>query len=104
MSGFTILSAFRMGAPPVVLLNMLVNVGIDALVGAIPLLGDLFDFGFKANRRNLDLLERYVQRPNATCRSSLGALLAVMGLLILMLIGMIWVASVVIQALGRIVI
>jgi hypothetical protein len=51
--------------PRVVQLRMLLNVAIDALVGAIPLVGDLFDFAWKANDMNLVLLERYAyeERP-----------------------------------------
>jgi hypothetical protein len=46
----------------------------------VPILGDLFDAGFKANMRNLDLLERHVHRPVASTRSSrrFVALLAVL--------------------------
>jgi hypothetical protein len=40
------------------------------VVGAVPVLGDLFDAGFKANMRNLALLERHVDRPVASTRSS----------------------------------
>lgn len=98
MTGLTIITAYRMGVPGSVLLNMVVNLGIDALVGAVPILGDIFDFGFKANRRNLDLLEKYVRRPDATRRSSRGVLLLVLGLLILMVVGMVWLAAAVIQA------
>jgi len=49
--------ALRRGLPRVVLLRMALNVGADALIGAVPVLGDLFDFGFKANRKNLRLIE-----------------------------------------------
>jgi hypothetical protein len=38
---------------------MLLNVGLDALVGLVPILGDLFDIGFKANMRNMALIERH---------------------------------------------
>ena len=102
MTGFTILTAFRMGAPPAVLFQMVLNLGIDAVVGAVPILGDIFDFAFKANRRNLDLLERYVQRPAATRRSSRGVLIAALGLLALMIIGIVWLITAVVMALSRI--
>jgi uncharacterized protein DUF4112 len=49
----------RLGVPKVVLARMAFNVLIDAAVGAIPVLGDLFDFGWKANAWNLTLLERH---------------------------------------------
>ena len=39
---------------------MLGNIALDSLVGVVPVLGDLFDVGMKANRRNVDLLERYL--------------------------------------------
>jgi hypothetical protein len=45
--------------PRVVQLRMIFNVAIDALLGAVPLIGDLFDFAWKANLRNLALLERH---------------------------------------------
>ena len=46
------------------------NLVVDVVVGAVPILGDLFDAGFKANLRNLALLERHVNRPVASTRSS----------------------------------
>jgi hypothetical protein len=45
--------------PRIVQLRMIFNVAIDALVGSVPLVGDLFDFAWKANNRNLALLERH---------------------------------------------
>lgn len=55
--------ALQRGVPRAVLLRMAINVGLDALVGAIPVLGDLFDFGFKSNRKNLRLIERAANQP-----------------------------------------
>jgi len=57
-----------LGIPRVVQLRMIFNVAIDALVGMLPVAGDLFDFAWKANDRNLALLERYAyeqRRPSA---------------------------------------
>jgi hypothetical protein len=57
-----------LGIPRVVQLRMTFNVAIDALVGLLPLAGDFFDFAWKANDRNLALLERYgyeERRPSA---------------------------------------
>jgi Domain of unknown function (DUF4112) len=59
---FTMLLLFtgvRMRVPLVVLGRMVLNTGVDALIGLIPLLGDLTDIGWKANLRNLELLERH---------------------------------------------
>lgn len=60
VSGYALLEARRLGAPTSLLLRMALNIAVDALVGAVPLLGDVFDAGFKANRRNLRLLERHL--------------------------------------------
>jgi hypothetical protein len=64
-----ILLAFAMGVPGIVLVRMAVNVGVDALVGAIPLFGDVFDVGFKSNRMNVELIQRFA-RPDAKARPS----------------------------------
>jgi hypothetical protein len=45
--------------PRIVAARMAANVLIDIIIGAIPVLGDLFDIGFKANTRNVQLLETY---------------------------------------------
>jgi hypothetical protein len=45
--------------PKIVLTRMIFNAGVDAIVGAIPFAGDLFDFGWKSNLRNMALLERH---------------------------------------------
>src|SRR5262245_57882737 len=61
MAGTLIVHAHRMRVPRVVQLRMLANVGIDMLVGAIPLLGDVADVFWKANTKNLELLERHAR-------------------------------------------
>ena len=48
----------RMGLSPLTRARMVGNVVIDFLVGSVPVLGDLFDVGFKANIRNLELARR----------------------------------------------
>jgi len=54
-----ILQARDIGVPGVVLLRMIANVAIDTIVGLVPLAGDLFDFAWKSNVRNLALLEQH---------------------------------------------
>lgn len=54
--------AHRLGARGPLLARMVGNVAVDALLGSVPVVGDLFDFGFKANRRNVELLRRHLQR------------------------------------------
>jgi hypothetical protein len=64
-----LLHSLRLRVPKVIVARMLLNTGVDLVVGAVPLLGDLFDAGFKANLRNLALLERYAV-PGVTPRRS----------------------------------
>jgi hypothetical protein len=54
--------AHRLGIPTPVLMKMLANVGVDYAFGTVPLLGDVFDVFWKANRRNVALLEREIAR------------------------------------------
>ena len=54
-----IVEAHRLRLPRVVQLRMLLNVGIDVLVGLVPFVGDVADVFWKANAKNLDLLERH---------------------------------------------
>jgi len=53
-------------APAVIQLQMLSNVALDALGGTVPVVGDLFDFVFKAQTRNLTLLEDWLKSPHET--------------------------------------
>jgi len=54
--------AWRLGAPWRLIGHMAATIAVDALVGTVPLLGDVFDAGFKANRRNVDALRDWLAR------------------------------------------
>jgi hypothetical protein len=84
-TAYTIMAAERMGAPKAVLVRMVWNVLVDTVVGSVPFLGDLFDIGFKANRRNVQLLEAYTAAPQQTQRASHAfviGMLALVGLIV----------------------
>jgi hypothetical protein len=63
LASYGLIAGFRLGAPAPVLLRMLGNIALDTVIGAIPILGDLFDIGWKGNLRNLALLDRWVADP-----------------------------------------
>jgi hypothetical protein len=88
-SGYLILQASRLGAPRSTITRMIANVAIDTVVGWVPLLGDLFDVGWKANTRNLALLEQHVQHPGAARAGSRRALLLLGGALLVFFIAVI---------------
>ena len=62
ISSYIVWEARRLGAPTWLLARMAVNVAIETGVGAIPLLGDVFDIFFRANLKNMTLLKRYLDR------------------------------------------
>lgn len=57
---YTVGIAVRRRMAPVVIARMLMNLAIDAVLGIVPLIGDIADFAFRANRRNFALLEERV--------------------------------------------
>ena len=60
LSTYILYEAIRLGAPKIVLLRMVANIGIDTVVGAIPVAGDIFDIAWKANKKNAALLHAYL--------------------------------------------
>lgn len=100
-SGYIILTAWRAGAPAAVILRMGANVMADLVVGTVPVLGDLFDAGFKANRRNAALLDQYMGSPAPVEKRSrlvilfvlLGLGLAVVSAAVLSVLAVRWVIS-----------
>jgi hypothetical protein len=99
LGAYGLLVALRLGAPASIQLRMLMNLGIDTVVGAVPLFGDAFDFVFKANVRNRTLLERWMATPHATHRSSRLLLLLLLATLLGLVAGAIWLALWLVRAL-----
>ncbi|WP_348762427.1 DUF4112 domain-containing protein [uncultured Salinisphaera sp.] len=66
LSSLSIAEAVRLGAPKRLIARMAANVGIDFVVGSVPLLGDIFDIYYKANRRNQHLMQRWLSDVTAT--------------------------------------
>ena len=88
-------SAVRAGTDGATLVRMAANLVLDALAGTIPVLGDAFDLAWKANDRNLRLLERVSATPAETRRASrwtVGAVLGgTLGMLAAASFGALWV-------------
>lgn len=77
MAGCGLVIAARLRAPAAILLRMLLNIAVDTLGGVVPLVGDIFDSQWKANTRNLALLEGWLAEPHRARRRSVFLLLAV---------------------------
>ena len=66
LSGYIVLEGRRLGVPKRLLVRMLGNIAVDAVIGAVPIVGDLADIQWKANRKNVRLLIDHLhteQRP-----------------------------------------
>jgi hypothetical protein len=68
-SVYILQAATKFGVPRITLARMTLNIGIDLLVGAIPIVGDLFDVYWKANQMNVELLRRHFKANPMTERS-----------------------------------
>jgi hypothetical protein len=62
ISLYVVVKAYEMGVPNHLLLKMAGNIAIDAGLGAVPVLGDIFDVFFKSNIRNTDLLHDFLMK------------------------------------------
>ena len=87
IAGYAIVLAARLGAPPAVIARMALNVLVDVATGTIPVLGDVFDVGWKANRKNVQLLERYQQRPQKVNAGSWAVVAAVLLIIVAAIVG-----------------
>ncbi len=96
-SGYIVLASARLGAPAPTVVRMLVNIGIDTFVGAVPVLGDMFDVGWRANMRNVELLEGHLDSPAESQPANRWVVIAVVVALLLLAIGAIWLSVAIIR-------
>lgn len=104
LSTWVIVGAIRHRVPFFVVMRMLLNIIIDLIVGSIPLVGDVFDFFWEENVKNVDLLFRHRHRQKAprAAAEMTGLAVAITGifafLLFAALIGIIWIAIVALRS------
>jgi hypothetical protein len=102
LSGYIIVRAAALGVSGATLLRMIGNLVADLLAGSVPVLGDIFDFGFKANRRNLALIERHMEAPARRRKADLAVVLGVGAGLLVVIVGVltlsIWLVASLAQA------
>jgi hypothetical protein len=95
IGAWIVLEARRYGMPGAVVARMIAHVVIDLVVGLVPVIGDLFDFAFKSNSRNLALFRRHALDPQASTTGDRAFLAG----LVLLLLGIVWLAVIAVQAL-----
>ena len=84
VSAYIVAEAAALGAPRETVARMVGNLVVDAVVGSVPLVGDVFDAAWKANQRNVRLFEARRADPSGAERD--GRVLAVAGVLLFGLI------------------
>lgn len=99
-SAYIVLEAARLGVPASTLGRMVSNIIIDGLLGAIPFIGDLFDFAWTANEYNIRLLEDYLKFPSQRKSADKWFVFAVLSVLLIVAIGLVAFSVVLMRLLG----
>ncbi len=89
VSGYMVIIMAKNGASGFVLARMILNILLDALVGAIPILGDLFDIAFKANNKNIKLMDQYYSHGRHK-GSAWKAIIPILFIVLLIVLGIGW--------------
>ena len=96
-SFYILLAGVRYGVPKITLLRMAFNIGLDYVVGMVPFVGDAFDFVWKSNKQNMELIRTRATGDKGT-GSDYAFVFVIMGLLVAVLIGSILVSTYVIYS------
>lgn len=86
-SFYILFAGVRYGVPKITLLRMAFNIGLDYIVGSIPFVGDAFDFFWRSNKQNMDLIRERATGKDKGTTSDYIFIFGIIGLLILLLIG-----------------
>ncbi|MGB3532392.1 MAG: DUF4112 domain-containing protein [Microcoleaceae cyanobacterium] len=88
LSAYIVFKAFEFGVPRKTLVQMATNIALETVAGTIPVLGDVFDVAWKANVKNVELLESYFELPadEQQPANRWFVLLLIAGLLLLILV------------------
>jgi hypothetical protein len=97
-SFYILFAGVRYGVPKITLLRMAFNIGLDYVVGTIPFIGDAFDFFWKSNQQNMDLIRTRATGKDKGTTSDYLFVFGIIGFLILLLVGSILVSVYIIGA------
>jgi hypothetical protein len=100
-SFYILIAGVRYGVPKITLFRMALNIGIDYLLGSIPLLGDLFDFFWRANDMNIALIRERATGVGKGTNGDYVFIFSLIGILVLILIGSITVSGVILYYIFR---
>ena len=97
-SFYILVAGVRYGVPKITLLRMAFNIGLDYVVGTIPIVGDAFDFFWKSNKQNLDLIRTRATGKDVGKTSDYIFVFGIIGVLVLVLISSILISLYIIGA------
>jgi hypothetical protein len=97
-SFYILFAGVRYGVPKITLLRMAFNIGLDYVVGTIPVIGDAFDFFWKSNKQNMELIRTRATGKDKGTTSDYLFVFGIIGVLILLLIGSILISVYIIGA------
>lgn len=100
VSFYILVAGVRYGVPKITLVRMAFNIGLDYLVGSIPFIGDAFDFFWKANKQNMDLIRERGKGHGTGTTSDWIFVIAIILILIGILVGSIFVSLLILGFLG----
>ena len=100
-SFYILVAGVRYGVPKITLLRMAFNIGLDYLVGTIPFIGDAFDFFWKSNKKNMDLIRARATGNDVATTGDYVFMFAIIGGLILILISSILISLYIIGSILR---
>lgn len=101
VGGWVILEAARFGIPRIALARMVVNLLVDLGLGAIPLLGDVFDIVARSNSANLAIFRKHALDPVASTGNDRAFFMGLALVLVGAIWAIVWIAGQVLEALGR---
>ncbi len=87
LGAYIIIEAARIGLPRKVIWKMVSNIIFDTVIGTVPVLGDIFDAGWKANVKNVALLERHLDLIPLDPKSDYLFLIGLISILIIIVLG-----------------
>ena len=107
LSAYIVVEAARFGLPNATISRMVFNIVLDALGGTVPMVGDVFDFAWKANSANLALLEDHLDTYPTQTKTNWLVLIILLVILLLIIIGIAtvtwWILSSLFSLLGTII-
>ncbi len=100
MSVYIVIASIRYGLPKGVIARMVFNIGVDYALGSIPVIGDIFDFAWKANTMNMKLLNKYGSGDRRSSWSDWAWLFILLGALGALIFGLVAITIYAIHAVG----